>query len=185
MRAWWCILIMLAAPGIGAARADLAPSSSAAPSARVASAAALAPDARAATSSDPIGWALNQRLPDGASDAPQKQDESQVVRLPDGPNALHLGLSALASMGAFHACRSLRKLHFGAAPDWYHTGAGQIGHATPFDLACGAAALPLCVFDEPATRPAFAYRIPREPCSRLRSHFLLLIESPRGPPTCA
>ena len=199
MRVWWTILLVFAALGTGSARAELAPSSpsaaqrespasaaqreSPAPSsAYVAPNGALAPDARSGTASDPLSWAINHRLPDGTAGAPRKQDESRVVRLPDSPNGLALGLSALASMGAFHACRSIRKLHIGAMPDWYHTGAVQIGQATPFDLASGAAALPVCVFDEPATRPAFSYRIPREPCSRLRSHFLLLIESPRGQP---
>lgn len=55
---------------------------------------------------------------------------------------------AFGSMGAWQFGRSARKVHFGAAPDWYHTGGPhQIGHTTPFDLDCGAVAL--CRFDEP------------------------------------
>jgi hypothetical protein len=100
--------------------------------------------------------------------------------LPPGPSSLALGLGALGCLGAYQLGRSVKKIHLGALPDWYHPDAVQVGHVTPLPLDFGA--LPVCVFDEPVVVPAFASRIPRELCSRLRSHFLLLVESPRGPP---
>jgi hypothetical protein len=61
-------------------------------------------------------------------------------------------LSALASLGAYRAGRSLRKLHLGTLPDWYHPGgAVQIGHATPLDLEFLAP--PICAFAQPAAPP--------------------------------
>jgi len=105
----------------------------------------------------------------------------EVVCMPPAPSSLAMFTSALLALGAYHGARSLPRLHLGHIPDWYHSGAGQIGHVMPFDLGCGAA-MSMCAFDEPASRPTFAYRIPREPCSRVRSHFLLLIEAPRDPP---
>ena len=102
--------------------------------------------------------------------------------LPSGPSSLALGLGALGCLGAYQLGRSVKNIHLGALPDWYHPDAVQIGHVTPLPLDFGA--LPVCVFDQPVARPAFAYRIPREVRSRLRSYFSLLIESPRGPPSC-
>lgn len=107
---------------------------------------------------------------------------ASLRELPPAPSSMALVLSALATLGAYQGVRSVKRLHLNFTPDWYHTGGPtQIGHATPFDLEFGGA-LPVCEFDEPVARPAFTYRIPREICSRLRSQFLLLTESPRGPP---
>jgi hypothetical protein len=104
-----------------------------------------------------------------------------VRPLPPAPSSLSLVLSALATLGAYQGSRSFRRLHLSSAPDWYHTGGpAQVGHVTPFDLEFGT--LPLCVFDQPVARPAFAYRVPRERASRLHCQHFLSIESPRGPP---
>jgi hypothetical protein len=76
-------------------------------------------------------------------------DAELTVQIPDSPSGLALGLSASASLGAYGAGRSLRKLHFAALPEWYHTGGpAQVGHATPLDL--GSAALPVSPFARPA-----------------------------------
>ena len=108
--------------------------------------------------------------------------DASLRELPPAPSSMALVLSALATLGAYQGVRSVKRLHLNFAPDWYHTGGPtQVGHATPFDLEFGGA-LPVSEFDKPVTRPAFAYRIPREPRSRLRSQFFLLTESPRGPP---
>ncbi len=104
-----------------------------------------------------------------------------AFRLPPAPSSLAIVMSGVLAFGAYHGARTLPRVHLGHVPDWYHAGARQIGHVTPLDLAFGPAMVP-SAFGEPAARPAFAYRISREPCSRLRSHFILNIESPRAPP---
>jgi len=110
-------------------------------------------------------------------------DADGFQELPPAPSSLALVLSALASLGAYQGARSLKRLHLSFTPDWYHTGGPlQVGHATPLQLEFDHAALAICTFDEPVARPAFAYRIPREHRSRLQPQFLLVIESPRGPP---
>jgi len=103
-----------------------------------------------------------------------------TAHVPAPPSGLALGLSALASLGAYRAGRSLRKLHLGALPDWYHPGgAVQIGHATPLDLEF--AAPPACAFAQPAAPPPVArpfwdvgwgFRAQCIPCTAV----------PRGPP---
>jgi hypothetical protein len=106
-----------------------------------------------------------------------------VTDLPPAPSSLALVLSALASFGAYQGIRSLKRLHLGTLPDWYHADAVQIGHTTPLRLEFDYSALPACAFESPSDlRPQVSYRIPREPCSRLRSQFLLVIEAPRAPP---
>lgn len=113
-----------------------------------------------------------------------KPGAASLRELSTTPSSMALVLSALATLGAYQGVRSFKRLHLNFTPDWYHTGGpAQIGHATPFSLEFST--LPICVFDEPVTRPAFAYRIPRELGSRLRSEFFLLVESPRGPPSAS
>jgi len=144
-----------------------------------------------ACSLDEIDWLL-----DGTEKHPGVPFQTRVVtpvaqetsgpelrEVPPAPSSAALALCALLSLGAYEGGRSLRRLHaFAVVPEWYHTdGPQQIGHATPFEL--GAAALPICVFEEPSDlRPNHSYRIPREHRSRLRPQFFLLIEAPRGPP---
>ncbi len=190
------LLALVAMIPLGSARADLTP--------------VAAPDSHATTSQnariantdfavagsapalDEVNWLLkraasDQRgvaLPIGpvlpVAEAPK---DSGVTPLPAGPNGLALGLSALTSLAAVQACRSLRKLHLSALPEWYHTGGPmQVGHATPYQL--DHAPLAVCDFEQPSDlRPGISYRIPRELRSRLRSQFFLLVESPRGPPS--
>ena len=106
-----------------------------------------------------------------------------VLQLPAAPGSTQLFLSALMSVGLWQAGRSIKHIHVGHLPDWYHTGAVQVGHVTPFDLEFSA--LPVCIFEEPVAQPVFVYRIPRERCSQLVSQFFLFVESPRGPPALA
>jgi hypothetical protein len=106
--------------------------------------------------------------------------ESSLRELPPAPSSMGLVLSALASLGAYHGLRSFKRLHVSFAPDWYHTGAVQVGHATPFDLDFGA--LPLRIFEEPSAAPDGADRIYAEAGARFISQVSLLVESPRGPP---
>lgn len=110
-------------------------------------------------------------------------DADAFQDLPPAPSSMALVLSALASLGAYQGVRSLKRLHLSFTPDWYHTGGPlQVGHATPLQLEFDHAALAICTFDEPVARPAFAYRIPRELGSRLRTHCYLVVRNPRAPP---
>lgn len=109
-----------------------------------------------------------------------------VTDLPPAPSSFALVLSALASFGAYQGVRSLKRLHLGHLPDWYHADAVQIGHSTPLRLEFDHSALPVCAFASPSDlHPHVSYRISREPVSRLRSQLLLIIEAPRGPPSVA
>ena len=115
--------------------------------------------------------------------SPSAEKPERILQLPAAPGSAQLFLSALMSVGLWQAGRSVKHMHLGHLPDWYHTGAVQVGHVTPFDFqSCD---LPVCAFDEPAARPVFADRISRERCSQLVSQTFLLIESPRGPPALA
>jgi len=118
---------------------------------------------------------------DSAPSAEQTAGAPSLRELPPAPSSMALVLSALASLGAYQGARSLKRLHLGITPDWYHTGGPvQVGHATPLDLEFGPPAE--CVLDEPVRSPVLAYRLPRERCSRLRLQLFLSVESPRGPP---
>lgn len=125
-------------------------------------------------------WPVQPALPTEQAGGPAP---ASVTDLPPAPSSLALVLSALASFGAYQGVRSLKRLHLGALPDWYHADAVQIGHVTPLQLEFDHSALPVCAFASPSDlRPQVSYRIPREPRSRLRSHFFLLPQSPRAPP---
>jgi hypothetical protein len=184
------IALLLAALGAcGVVRAELAWTvSAAAPSVCAASAAAISPDVGPRLAD--LSWLLDG-MPASAVPAPSSSSAPAGTtgtvlnvasdrELPPGPSSLALGLGALGCLGAYQVGRSVKKIHFGALPAWYHSDAVQVGHVTPLPLNFGA--LPVCEFDEPVGRPALAHRIPREPGSRLRSQFFLLVESPRGPP---
>jgi len=194
MRTVWRIGLLVVVLECGIARAEFSPS---APTPEAAPAAIAlgqlsapqvagrpwAPVGAAGSPTDPIRWVLDQRCPAGSLSTTQ-QDEVPVLELPDGPSGLALGLSALASLGAFQGGRSLRKLQFGTLPDWYHPYAVQIGHTTPWDLQFGPMAV--CLFEAPSDLlPRNSYRLPREPVSRYRSEFSLITESPRAPPLAA
>lgn len=69
-----------------------------------------------------------------------------------GPGSLSLFLATLASFRALRVGRSLKNVHLGALPDWYHDGVpAQIGHAAPADLQTLPAAR--CPFETPVTQP--------------------------------
>jgi len=130
----------------------------------------------------------NQALPVGAVGLPadDASPAGEVVSLPPGPGSASLFLSALAGFGVWHLGRSVRKVHFGALPEWYHSGGpAQVGHATPLDLEFSHSAMPICRFEsadgEANQRPSLWW-LRFEPIERLHSQFFLLIADPRGPP---
>jgi len=106
-----------------------------------------------------------------------------VTELPPGPSSLALVLSALASFGAYQGIRSLKRLHLGFVPDWYHAEATQVGHVTPLLIEFDWSALPACLFDLPSDlRSGISYVIPREHRSRFGSEPLVPTRCPRSPP---
>lgn len=107
-----------------------------------------------------------------------------VVRLPDAPSSTALFLSAMVSFGAWHLVRSGRDVHFGAMPEWYHTGGPfQVGHVTAFDLDFSS--LPLCLFDRPIQQRRVTFRCQRDLPSRWGPQSRVLPADPRGPPVAA
>ena len=115
--------------------------------------------------------------------ASTSSDAELTAQTPDAPSGLALGLSALASLGVYRAGRSLRKLHFAALPEWYHTGGPvQVGHATPFDP--WSAALPLNAFARLAPlRPAL--KRCRDTGWVCAAQCIPRAATPRGPPFTA
>lgn len=166
----------LAAPGH--ASGCVPPAAVAEAASPAAEACSLAPARAALSGASEPGWPACL-APEAAPPAPP----AVVAELPPAPDSAALCLSALAGFGVWQLGRSARRLHLGVLPDWYHTDAVQVGHATPLDLEFNHAALAICAFEEPVARPAFSDRIPRELCSRLQPQFFLPIESPRGPPS--
>lgn len=140
-----------------------------------------AEEARGTRALSPIGgqWPVHAAPTADLADAPSPT----VTDLPPAPSSLALVLSALASFGAYQGVRSLKRLHLGALPDWYHADAVQIGHATPLQLEFDCSALPVCAFASPSDlRPHISYRIPREHRSPYSSAVFLPVTAPRGPP---
>jgi len=112
----------------------------------------------------------------------------EVRQLPPLPGSARLFLSAMLSIGAWHLGRSVRHIHLGALPEWYHTaGPAQIGHAVPFDFDFSAP--PLCCFEHAdaggGEQPPFylGWREPGRCCCDARA--FLAIAAPRAPPALA
>lgn len=69
------------------------------------------------------------------TDSARPAHSSTVHRVPPVPSSAAMFLSAVLSVGAWHAVRSARHLHAGPVPEWYHTGGPiQVGHAVPYDF---------------------------------------------------
>lgn len=124
-------------------------------------------------------------LPPVAAEPAPRAPAAGVGELPPAPDSAALCLSALAGFGVWQLGRSARKLHLGALPDWYHTDAVQVGHATPLDLEFSLSAMPACVFDAPVAAiepPSRSAWLRNEPCKYVLSQTILLTADPRGPP---
>ncbi len=191
MTVWFGKLaLLLAALGAcGVVRAELAWTVPAAASSVCAGpASAVSPDVAPRLAD--LSWLLASTPPSAApapsySDAPAGTTATDLNvasdrELPPGPSSLALGLGALGCLGAYQLGRSVKKIHLGALPEWYHTDAVQVGHVTPFDLEFDA--LPVCVFD----RPAIEIRLLRfNVASRVlgtEAWGFLVRAAPRGPP---
>jgi len=121
--------------------------------------------------------------PVGLSDEEGDLSTQKVIELPPAPSSAALFLSALASAGAWHVCRSTKHLYVSGLPDWYHPDApDRIGHVVVFDLDYSTA--PLCSFEQPVGRPVAFYRVGRDhDVPHGDSQCFLTITSPRGPPS--
>lgn len=108
-----------------------------------------------------------------------------VQNLPALPGSSGLFLSAMLSVGAWHAVRRTGNLHFGHLPAWYHAeGPLQIGHRVAFDPANAFDAVPVCLFEVPGVvvEPESVQRDSRELHGFLRAQQFLSPTFPRGPP---
>jgi len=133
-----------------------------------------------------LNWLLGVVSPGGVPRVDGEGSAGEEVReLPPPPSSLALVLSGLASFGAYHGLRSLKRLQIGPLPDWYHADAVQVGHVTPLQPEFDWSALPACVFELPSDlRQQVSYRIPRENRSRHPSDNIIRLIAPRGPPLC-
>ena len=109
--------------------------------------------------------------------------EHAVRELPAVPSSASLFLSAMLSVGAWHAVRKAGHLHLASLPEWYHPDTPQIGRSVAFDPTLRFELLAVCPFDVPIGVEAVQSPvILRELPSRCESQCFLTIESPRGPP---
>lgn len=124
---------------------------------------------------------------DSASLLLPPEGSSVPAESPPVPGSLALVLSALGSLGAYQGLRVAKRLPLGGvAPDWYHAeGPQQIGHATALDITrldVSSLARFETTFDlfhaagAPGASAAPEFTPPR-------AQSILLIESPRAPPT--
>lgn len=106
----------------------------------------------------------------------------EVKQLPAGPGSLSLFLAALATFGGLKVGQSLKNVHLGALPEWYHDGGpARIGHSAPADLQAIPAAK--CPFETPVTRPPrLLHRIRRDDYPLRRPQFSPSPSAIRGPP---
>lgn len=113
------------------------------------------------------------------------EQEPQARELPPASDSTLLYLSALGTLGLFQAGRSVRKIHFGNMPDWFHSGApAQIGHvvrveSTDMSLMAVIPAI-LSVYESDNENSPYTY----QPVYKhtLRSQYLSSARAPRAPP---
>lgn len=176
-----CVAILIASAG---ARADLVPTLPTSCAHDVQHARPLSQLALVARALD-SGCVAAAAASDLAGDLQPAASNGQVTALPGAPDSALLALSGLLSLGAVQLGRNMRKLHLGVLPEWYHEGAVQVGHSTPFDLDLGftLAALPVC-FVAPSPEPQGPVLTGAQwpDAVRCAPQFLPLPESLRAPP---
>jgi hypothetical protein len=84
-------------------------------------------------------------LPVSSDDAtPAREMQAPVPVLTDGQNSFSLCLCTLLGLGLCKSVPLVKKLHFGAIPEWYHEGGpSQVGHSLAISPDCLCAA-PAC-----------------------------------------
>ena len=94
--------------------------------------------------SPPLGF-----LPEPTKEVGQTSAAKPAQILSDEQNSLSLCLYALLSVGLCYSVPSVKKLHFGCIPDWYHSGGPcQIGHSLAISPDCLCSA-PIYCFIQP------------------------------------
>ena len=111
--------------------------------------------------------------------ADSQSDRAPAV--PALPGSGSLALLGLSSLGFWQFGRAAQKLHWGVAPDWYHTGAPtQVGHVTLFELDAGP--LVACDFDQLLHQPLLVRLIRQSQREHHLAQFIPHAAVPRGPP---
>jgi hypothetical protein len=111
-----------------------------------------------------------------------------VCLLNDEQNSFGLCLYALLGLGLCKSAPLVRKLHFGAIPEWYHDGGPlQVGHSHAISPDCLTAA-PVYCFIQPdcgGESPMPQYREGTVASLWRVSQFTPTVLASRGPPTLA
>jgi hypothetical protein len=169
-----CLVVLCALGLVGGARAagteDSLPVRAAAPLVHLTSARGVETDV-----------AARYVLPIQLGAAPSSASAS-LDALPPPPNSIVMGIGALGCLGAVQLTRSIRRLAWSHAPDWYHAGApSRIGHVKLFEL------------DAIDIEPVFGFVLPAtsslerpwlERCM-LPTPPLIPTRAPRSPPAAA
>ena len=88
-------------------------------------------------------------LPAANGDVEAACETQTVPILSDGQNSFSLCLYALLGLGLCRTAPFVKKLHFGAIPEWYHDGGpSQVGHSLAISPDC-LCPTPVCCFVQP------------------------------------
>ena len=129
-------------------------------------------------------WSV-QFLPETDADIVETSQTQHPQVLTDGSDSLSLCLCALMGLGLCSSSHYVKKLSFGFAPEWYHSGGPfQIGHShavMPNNLSL----TPVCCFIQPvfvAESLIPIYRLRTIESLWRESQFAPAVLDPRGPP---
>jgi len=125
-------------------------------------------------------------LPKNNPDPEQANQFQHTQTLTEGTDSLSLCLSALMGLGLCGSVHWVKRLHWGAIPEWYHDGGGpfQIGHShavNPNTLCT----VPVYCFIQPDCTVEDAlpqYRLGTVVSLWRKSQFTSTVLAPRGPP---
>ena len=93
-------------------------------------------------------WSV-EFLPEAVANVAQTAHLQNLQSLTNGPSSLNLCLSALIGLGLCSSAHWVKKLSFGAVPEWYHNGGPfQIGHSLAV-LPNSLSPVPVCCFVQP------------------------------------
>ena len=126
-----------------------------------------------------------QFLPEKNPAASQASESQHPQALTEGTSSLSLCLSALMGLGLCGSVHWVKRLHFGAIPEWYHDGGPfQIGH-THAVMPNSLFAAPVCCFIQPVCQVEDAlplYRLGTIISLWRKSQFTPAVVASRAPP---
>jgi len=124
-------------------------------------------------------------LPKNNPDPEQANRSQHSQALTEGTDSLSLCLSALMGLGLCGSVHWVKRLHWGAIPEWYHDGGPlQIGHSHPVtpNTLCTVPAYcfiqPVCTAEDPLPQ----YRLGTIISLWRKSQFSPTVLAPRAPP---